>query len=126
MLSAGIADEYRAYYTYKRVVEDLLDPKPFSTIAEAETQHISTVSKLFESRGLPVPESQYAITTVPGFATVSAACWAGVDAETLNYKMYEGFLTTLGGEPQDVVNVFTSLMLASRDKHLPAFTNCAK
>jgi hypothetical protein len=126
MLNAAIADEYRTYYTYERVLADLADPKPFSNIAEAEAQHISAVSKLFESRGLQVPESQYAITTVPGFATLTAACAAGVDAETASYRMYEGYLAALGGEPQDVVNVFTSLMLASRDKHLPAFTSCAK
>jgi len=33
---------------------------------------------------------------------------------------------TLGGEPADVVNVFTSLRDASRDRHLPAFATCAK
>jgi hypothetical protein len=126
MLNAGIADEYRTYYTYERVLADLADPKPFSNIADAEGQHISAIATLLETRGLPVPESPYAITTVPGFATLSEACAAGVEAETLNYKLYEGFLAALGGEPQDVVNVFTSLMLASRDKHLPAFTNCAK
>ena len=49
-----------------------------------------------------------------------------MEAENLSYKKYEGYLATLGTEPQDVVNVFTSLMLASRDNHLSAFTNCAR
>jgi hypothetical protein len=126
MLTASIADEYRTYYTYERVLADLGDPKPFSNIADAEAQHIAAVAKLFENRGLPVPDSQYALDTVPGFTTLTAACVAGVEAETAGYQMYEAFLVTLGSEPQDVVNVFTSLMLASRDKHLPAFTTCAK
>jgi hypothetical protein len=40
--------------------------------------------------------------------------------------MYEDFLAKLAEEPADVVNVFTNLRNASRDKHLPAFINCAK
>jgi hypothetical protein len=47
-----------------------------------------------------------------------------VQGEIENYQMYEGFLAA-GELPHDVGNVFLNLMLASRDKHLPAFQVCA-
>ena len=37
--------------------------------------------------------------------------------------MYDRLLA--GTLPDDVVKVFTKLMEASRDNHLPAFTKCA-
>jgi hypothetical protein len=43
--------------------------------------------------------------------------------------MYEGFLANLreaGPVPQDVEDVFNSLMVSSRDEHLPAFLTCAR
>ena len=61
-----------------------------------------------------------------GFATLTAACSEAATSETGTYQMYDGFLAKLAGEPADVVNVFTNLRDAARDKHLPAFTNCAK
>ena len=128
MLELSIRDEYRARYTYWGVVTDFGDRTPFSNIVEAEAQHIDAVSRLFASRGLDVPPSEYTLDNVPRFSTFTEACQAGVAGETRNWQMYSGFLTELqeaGTLPQDVQTVFTSLMEASRDKHLPAFEKCA-
>lgn len=126
MLNASIADEYRSQATYARVIKDFPDQKPFSNIVEAEAQHILALAHLFINRGLPVPDGAAAAGDVPVFSSVTAACIAAVDAETVTYKMYERYLAALGGAPADVVNVFTNLGDASREKHLPAFTACAK
>ena len=126
MLNASIQDEYCSQAKYARVLVGFPDQKPFSNIVEAEAQHISAVSKLFENRGLRAPESTCALDAASTFGTLAAACLAAADSESATYRMYDGFLVTLGGEPADVVNVFTNLRNASRDKHLPAFTNCAR
>ena len=126
MLNASIADECRSQATYARVLRDFPDQKPFSNIVEAEAQHILAVSNLFKNRGLALPDGNAAAGDVPTFSSVKAACAAAADAETATYKMYGGFLITLGGVPADVVNVFTNLRDASLDKHLPAFTACAR
>jgi hypothetical protein len=126
MLNASIADEYRSQATYARVLRDFPDQKPFSNIVEAEAQHILAVSNLFRNRGLAVPDDNTAAGDVLTFGTVKAACDAAVIAETVTYKMYDGFLITLGGVPADVVSVFTNVRDAARDKHLPAFVACAK
>jgi hypothetical protein len=126
MLDLSIQDEYRSRATYARVLVDFPNQKPFSNIVEAEVQHISAVSTLFTNRGLAVPADTYAIDAVSSFSTLVAACSAAANGESATYKMYEDFLAKLAEEPADVVNVFTNLRNASRDKHLPAFINCAK
>ena len=126
MLNASIQDEYRSHATYAGVLVNFPDQKPFSNIVEAEAQHISAVSQLFDVRGLSVPGSQYATGDIAGFSTVTAACSASVVSETASYQMYDEFLKLLGAAPADVVNVFTNLRNASRDKHLPAFSTCER
>ena len=128
MLNLGIQDEYRARFTYERVNLDFADPKPFSNIVQAEAKHVEAMAGLFRNRGLAVPVSDYTLTNVPAFSSVKAACEAGVLAEIRNWTMYAGFLETLqqaGTPPRDVQNVFSSLLEASRDQHLPAFEACA-
>lgn len=128
MLNQGIQDEYRFSATYSAVLIDFGDRTPFSNIVDAERQHIDAMSQLFTNRGLDVPASDWTIGTVPRFPTFKAACAAAADAEVVNWRMYAGFLAELeqaGDVPKDVQQVFTNLMEASRDKHLPAFANCA-
>lgn len=129
MLYISIQDEYRARYTYLAVLVDYPNRAPFASIAEAEAQHIDEVARLFTNRGLEVPASLFSVGNVPRYSTFAAACEAGVLAETANYLMYEGFLANLreaGPVPQDVEDVFNSLMVCSRDEHLPAFLTCAR
>jgi hypothetical protein len=123
MLTLAIQDEYHAYWTYNGVLEDLGKVKPFTSIENAEDQHVGAVSKLFTKRGLAVPASTWSLENVPRFNALVDACEAGVDAEVENYTMYDGFL---GGDlPSDVEKVFTNLRDASKLNHLPAFENCA-
>ena len=128
MLNLSIQDEYRARYTYENVLLVFGDLTPFSKIFQAEVKHVEAVSRLFATRGLTAPGSAWNPGNVPTFSSVKASCEAGIGAEITNYRMYEAFLLELqqaGTLPQDVSNVFNSLMEASRDQHLPAFEACA-
>lgn len=128
VLTLAIQDEYRAAYTYGRVLLDLGDRTPFSHVVEAEWQHVEVLSRLFSARGLAVPGSLNTLDDVPRFESFRDACQAGVAAETALWRMYSAFLTELrdaAALPHDVGNVFTNLGEASRDRHLPAFVSCA-
>lgn len=128
MLTLGLQDEYRAHFTYRAVLLDFGSRTPFSNIVDAEWQHVEAISQLFTSRELDLPPSTSTVDTAPRYPTFRAACAAGVDGETATWQMYAGFLEELqqtGSIPRDVQQVFTNLMEASRDKHLPAFANCA-
>ena len=128
MLTWAIQDEYRAEATYQSVLVTFgSDVTPFANIKQAETNHIGAATQLFTNRDLTVPPKPPALA--PWARSYAEACEAGVAAETLNWTTYSGYLKelrTAGTLPSDVETVFTSLMEASRDKHLPAFTNCAK
>lgn len=123
VLTEALQDEYHAEWAYQDVLDAFGNVKPFTSIHQAELNHIDAASKLFTKRGWNVPSSEWLDDDALVFASVTAACAAGVDAELANIAMYEKLL---GGDlPDDVVKVFTKLMEASQDNHLPAFTKCA-
>ncbi|HEX6133528.1 MAG TPA: hypothetical protein VFZ24_06180 [Longimicrobiales bacterium] len=121
-MATAIQDEYRAYYTYSGVVDDLEPDFPFPAIRDAEESHYTAIANLYLKRGLTVPASTWSLANVPHFTTLVSACDAGVIGETGNVAMYDGFLAlTL---PADVQRVFENLRAASLDRHLPAFQAC--
>lgn len=121
-MEEAIQDEYRAYFTYSGVVEDLEPDFPFSVIRDAEESHYTAIANLYIKRGLVVPVSDWTLANVPRFATLVAACAAGVQGELGNIAMYDRLLAlTL---PEDVKRVFENLRAASTDRHLPAFQAC--
>lgn len=121
-LERAIQDEYRAEATYQGVVNDFGQVLPFTNVLTAEERHSASIGRLFTVRGVAVPVSTSGVSTVPHFATLTAACAAGVAAERENIAMYDALL---GGElPADVRQVFSNNRSASALNHLPAFERC--
>lgn len=124
VLTEAIEDEYKARATYRRVLEEFGDVRPFSNIVEAEQRHIDALLVLFEEYGLRVPEDNWP-DRVETPATLLAACQAGVAAEIDNAAMYDRLLAASGDYP-DVQSVLRNLQRASRENHLPAFQRCVE
>ena len=96
--------------------------KPFTTIVEAEAQHVATLEKLAAEHGVDVtgidPSGE------PSPATKQAACALGVSAETADIALYDELLPQVTAWP-DVEQALENLRAASEDNHLPAFERCA-
>lgn len=122
-LDGLLLDEYQAEAIYARVLQDFGDVRPFSNIIGAEQRHASALETLYGRYGLDVPANPHSATTVDGYASVQAACAAGVDAEIANAALYEAILEY--EMPADVRQVVTSNRDASLYNHLPAFQRCA-
>lgn len=123
VLDQAIRDEYRAETTYEGVVRDFGAIQPFVNVLGAEERHSASIARLYVSRSLPPAANTWTLATVPHFATVTAACAAGVQAELANIAMYDALLAT--SLPGDVRQVFTNIRAASLENHLPAFRRCA-
>ena len=83
----ALADEYAARATYTATLEKFGDVAPFVSIREAETSHISALSRALEAAGEPVPADPYLngemqIPTLPD--TLAEICAIGVKAEIAN------------------------------------------
>lgn len=122
-LKKAIDDEYKAYSTYEATIDKLGMIKPFSMIIRAEENHISSLKALFDKYGLDIPENEWQDKVTVG-KTKQEACQIGVDAEIANTKLYKDELLPAVTEYDDITNVFTNLMNASEQKHLPAFEKC--
>ena len=118
-----LLDEYQAEAIYARVLDDFGDVTPFVNIIRAEQSHAAALETLYERYNLDLPATPHTTDTVPAFASVQAACAAGVEAEIANAALYDAIL----GEdmPADVRQVLTSNRDASLNRHLPAFQRCA-
>jgi len=117
-LVMAINDEYKARATYQAVLDKFGSVAPFSNIVQSETAHVAALARLFNAYGLPIPPDTYA-GNVQAPTTLKDAAQVGVEAETANVAMYDGFLTFVK-EP-DIAAVFAQLRCASQVKHLPAF-----
>lgn len=122
-LNAAIDDEYKARATYEAVINKLGSVRPFSMIIRAEEKHISSLKAIYDKYGLEVPADPYQNLEVA--TTIAANCAVGVQAEIDNAGLYRNnLLPAVVGYP-DISSVFTQLMNASQDNHLPAFEGCA-
>ncbi|HOO26824.1 MAG TPA: hypothetical protein PLU43_00045 [Lachnospiraceae bacterium] len=117
MLTYAIQDESLAHAEYEQIIAAYGNNNPYTNIIQAEETHISSLTTLFETYDIPVPEDLSSSYTIPA-ATLLQAAQTGVTAEINNIEMYELFLTY--DLPADVEKVFTSLMDASKN-HLTAF-----
>ncbi|MFO8024398.1 ferritin-like domain-containing protein [Thiohalophilus sp.] len=124
ILTEAIEDEYKARATYRRVLEEFGDVRPFSNIVEAEQRHIDALLVLFEEYGLHIPGDSWA-DRVETPTTLLAACQAGVAAEIDNAAMYDRLLAASSDYPA-VQRVLCNLQRASRENHLPAFQRCVE
>lgn len=124
-LEDAINDEYMALATYQSVRAKFGNVRPFSMIQGAEEQHIASLKALYDKYGLQVPENTWS-TKVTTPASLQEACQVGVDAEIANAALYREKLLPVVTEYEDITGVFTTLMNASQQKHLPAFERCAR
>ena len=118
MMTVLINDEYKARAEYEAIVDEFGEQAPFTNLIRAETNHINALTNLFEMYGLDVPEDNGAsVAVVPD--SLQEAYEIGVEAEIANAALYENYLSQ--DLPNAVETVFTNLMNASAEKHLPTF-----
>lgn len=120
---SALDDEYKAHATYDAVIAKFGSVRPFAMIIRAEEQHISSLKALLDKYGIAVPADPWT-GKVAAPETLTAACQAGVDAEIANAALYREKLLPAVTEYSDITSVFTNLMNASQEKHLPAFDRC--
>jgi len=123
VLHEALDDEYRSWAIYDQVIADFGEVRPFSNIRQAEARHIDALLGLFERYGLPVPANPWP-GKVARYASLQAACEAGVAAEIANGEMYQRLL----GQTRraDILTVLRRLQEASQQRHLKAFQRCAQ
>lgn len=121
-LKKAIDDEYKARSTYDAIISEFGNIRPFIMIVRAEEQHIAALKSIFDKYGIAIPENPYTNISVP--ETVQKACQTGVDAEIENVRLYKEDLLPVVSRYPDITTVFTNLMRASEEKHLPAFERC--
>lgn len=122
-MEAAIQDEFRAELIYEKVLAEFGLVRPFVNIVNAEVRHSEALARLYLVRGLTVPQSRWSPEEVPGFASVTEACQAGVTAEIENAEIYDRYLDLR--LPSDVETVFQNNRRASMESHLPAFERCS-
>ena len=122
-LNEAINDEYKALATYETVISAFGQVRPFSMIKGAEEQHVASLKAIYDKYGLTPPENQW-IGQMPVPVTLQEACQTGVDAEIANAALYKNTLLPIVSNYEDITIVFTNLMNASQQKHLPAFERC--
>ncbi len=114
----ALDDEYRAFATYDRVIQDFGPARPFINIRDAEARHIQALLSLFSRYGLQVPANPW-IGKTPHYPSLEEACKAGVEAEIDNASLYDRLLAST--ERPDIIQVYLALQEASQERHLPAF-----
>lgn len=119
----ALDDEYKARATYEAVIAKLGSIRPFSMIIRSEEQHISSLKALLDKYGVAIPSDPWT-GNVSAPDTLSAACQVGVDAETANASLYRDKFLPAVTDYKDITEVFTGLMDASQNRHLPAFEKC--
>jgi hypothetical protein len=122
-IEAAIQDEFRAELIYQKVLDNFGSVRPFVNIINAEVRHSESLARLFEARGLPVPQSRWTSDQIPGFPSIPEACGAGVVAEIENAEIYDRYVDL--PLPSDVRTVFENNRRASIENHLPAFERCS-
>lgn len=122
-LEKAIDDEYKALSVYESVLKKFGSVRPFSMIKGAEDQHIASLKNLFDKYGLQVPTNNWPNKIIIP-ATLQESCQTGVDAEIANTALYQDELLPAVTDYEDISLVFTNLMNASQQKHLPAFERC--
>ena len=122
-LIGAIEDEYKARAVYQKVIDKFGNVRPFIMIIRAEEQHISLLKALFDKYGMIVPQDK--TKDLPQLDSLTSACKIGVDAEIANADLYQNELLPKAKQYEDITVVFTNLMNASRQNHLPSFQKCA-
>ena len=120
----ALDDEYRARAFYLAVLDRFPGAMPFAHIVDAEERHANALISVLKAYGKAVPANPYIGSddirrSVP--ASVACASDLAVKEERHNDNLYEDRLLAQVADYPVITDVFTRLMLASRDRHLPAF-----
>ncbi len=124
VLIEAINDEYKARATYRLVISQFGEIRPFINIVEAESRHIEALLPLFEKYDVTVPEDDWE-SRIELPSSILEACRVGVEAEIENAEMYNRLLESTIEYP-DVQEVLIQLQRASKENHLPAFQRCVE
>ncbi len=124
----ALDDEYRARAFYLAVLERFPGAMPFAHIVESEERHAGKLIDILRAYGRDVPANCHIgsgdiCRRVP--AALACACDLAVKEEKHNEKLYETRLLPQVAAFPIIAQVFTRLMLASRERHLPAFERWA-
>lgn len=124
-MNRALDDEYKALETYNQVIDAYGTVTPFSNIRRAEERHIAALESLYEKYGYDIPNNPYMTMDLLTVDSMTEACEIGVEAEIDNAALYRDELLPAVEEYEDITRVFTNLMNASQNNHLPAFERCA-
>ena len=124
VLIEAINDEYKARATYRKVISEFGEIRPFINIVDAESRHIEALLTLFEKYNVVVPEDCWE-SHIQTPHSILEACQAGIEAEIENAEMYNRLLK-LSDDYPDIQQVLKQLQRASKENHLPAFQRCAE
>lgn len=122
ILLEAIQDEYKARASYRAVIQQFGDVRPFINIVEAEGRHIEALLPLFDKYAIAVPEDDWP-NRVSCPESLTEACKMCVSAEIENAEMYHRLINAAENYP-DVQAVLRQLQRASAENHLPAFERC--
>jgi len=125
----ALDDEYRARAFYLAVLERFPGAMPFAHIVGSEERHAAALANILKTIGLPVPPNPHVGTEdirrgVP--ASLACACGLAVKEEIHNDRLYADELLPKVADFPVIAAVFERLMLASRERHLPAFRRFAQ
>ncbi len=117
-LDVVLLDEYKARAEYEAIVEKFGAVSPYVQLINAETNHINTLTRIYTAFGFAVAaDNGDAFAVLP--ASLETSYQIGINAETANIALYEGYLNT--DLPSSIQRVFENLQRASVN-HLAAFT----
>ena len=119
-LVRAVQEEQTAQALYQAVIDQFGSTLPFSTIVRSEAQHLAALTNLAQKYGMSVPEPVEIGAT--NYASLSAACQAGVEAEIADAALYDELSPLVSHT--DILRVFANLQRASLNSHLPAFEAC--
>ena len=122
ILQIAVYDEFKAYETYSKIIEQFGNISPFINIKEAEAIHYGALIQLMQKYNVEVPINDWAVNGVQIPNTVVECCELGVAGEIDNISMYNHLLGY--ATDSDVIDVLYKLQAASYNNHLPAFRNC--
>jgi hypothetical protein len=119
-LQEAILEEYGALNLYNAVIAQFGSVVPFSQIALSEQMHVNALVRQATKYGVTIPANPG--LTMPKFASLEAACQAGVAAEIADAALYDELMAGTGHG--DLLRVYAMLQSASLNSHLPAFEIC--
>jgi len=122
LVIAGWQDEQHAAAVYSAVIEQFGALRPFTNILRSEEQHAAAWETIMARYNIAIPS--YVAPELEAFASFSAACQIGAEAEVANSALYASMHEAFAEYP-DLLYVATALQTASENQHLPAFERCS-